>query len=1412
MKKLDYKFRTRAVMTLLLTMLCSIGAWAQQALPYSYGFENGDVTTDGWIANISSSHSGIQSAGAPHSGSYGFSFLYSEQNASLISPVLTGGDNGVDVTFWYKEYSNTYGDEQFQVGYTTNENVTDAGEFTYGDVVTASTDWQQYSNTFPAGTKRIAVKYIYNDCYYLFLDDFSFEASTSCTKPADLTVSNISTDEATISWTSDADLFNLRYKANGAENWTTVEGIDKGTEYPLDNLTPGTSYDVEVQAVCSSTEQSKWASISFTTDCPESFGIPYAYGFEDAAAISCWTLSEPDNSFVDKEDTSFARTGNNFFFFNYTQNPPQYLISPLLSGIDNGLHVEFYYSQYTNGVETFQVGYSTTDNNPDSFTWGDEITASTSYQRFSANYPAETKYVAVKHTSNDQYYLFLDDFLFEESASVLEPTSVHAADETTTSATISWTAGASETAWDLYVTEDANDVPDETTTPTVANISDNPYSLTNLTPATYYYVYVRANVGSETSAWSSPVRFNTKAEPMALPYSYAFEDEELPIGWNVINENTSYNNVSIMTPSSSSSNRVLAYYIGSNTGSLAAVLPEVDAAYPLNGYQISFDACYANNSTSSMTSGKLGIGIMTDPEDLSTFELIEEVDITDGFSTFGSHTVMFNNYTGSGHYIAIKNSYTASGYILVDNISVTALPGCIPPTDLEVADIAATTATLSWTSPEDQDTWQICLNGDEENLILANSNPFTLTDLTTATAYTVKVRTYCSETEQSDWSNEVNFTTTVEPITNFPWTEDFNELTENNSIPVGWDNSDGTIASSSPAYKWCYNTNTTGNGATNGTSHDGSNCVRFNSYLPQSGLYNILKTIPLALPSDQDLQLTFWYKNPTGGDFSVYISTDGGSTYETALATGLTGVSNWTKIDPIYLNEYAGQQVMIVFKGTSNYGNGDAYIYLDDVTVEEIPSCAAPSALTADNITSNSADLSWTANSGESEWTLYYKKISDTDYTEVTNVTENPYTLTGLSAATTYEFYVTAICSETDQSVASNVYSFTTECDLIIVDAENPFFEGFEGTTFVPSCWTSIANADSRKWTRNTTSSYCHTGSGSARSGYYGDIYLIMPDIMIAEDAVLSFWQKNNYINDYVKNSVILIDGNEEIELWSPSEATSVWENVIIDLSAYIGQTVSLAFKYEGYNAHDWYIDDVEVYVPATIELANDATDNSIVIDGNYRKTADVKLTGRTLFKDGSWNTLCLPFDVTLEGSILEGATAKTLSDATINGTSVTLTFGNAESTLTAGTPYIIKWDAAEDIVDPVFTNVTISATEGSALEFAGGSVKFVGYYNPMDITPEDEGIYYLKADNTLAHTAKARTLKAFRAYFEFTEEAQGARTFVLDFSEGSQATSISSLPADMLGEGDWYTVSGVKVGTLKKGVYINNGKKVVIK
>ncbi len=1037
-----------SIFLMMLCLACFGVAKAQQSLPYAYGFENNNLATDGWT---SSGSNGAINTAAAKTGTYGFRFAYSTSDVYLMSPILSGGTNGVDVSFYYKAYSSSYLDH-FNVGYTTDENVTDPSRFTYGSLVTSSTSWQEYTESLPAGTVRVAIKYDsdnYNDGWYLYLDDFTFTAASSCAAPADLAIDYTEgVTTATVTWRGDARSYNV--DVNG-----TIEVVN-GTSYTIRDLAPATTYTVKVQADCGD-EQSSWVNAgSFTTPCPEAFAIPYAYGFENAAGINCWTLSPASNMMVDDQDPDFTHSGNAFLFLNYTTTPPQYVISPELSGIENGLHVEFWYSQYNNGVETFQVGYSTTDNDPDSFTWGEEITASTTYQRFSANYPAETKYVAVKHTSDDQYYLFLDDFLFEESASCLEPTGVQVADATTTGATLSWNPGGEESAWDIFVTDDASITPDETTTPTVANIAENPYALTGLTSGTTYYVYVRAICGeNEISAWSSAAIFNTACDAMALPYTYDFEDATLPVCWNTIVENTSYTGINVMTANT----QVLAFYMGTyQNPALVAVLPEVDAAYPLNGYQITFDACYANTSSGSMTSGKLGIGIMTDPTDVTTFELIEEVAITDDLSAFGSHTVMLNSYTGDGQYIAIKDIYTQTGYVLVDNIEVTELPSCLAPTALG-ASLTSTSAELSWTANSSETAWTLYWKESSANAYteVANAtNPYTLEGLTATTAYEYYVVANCSETDQSEASEVYSFTTLCGSVTTFPWTETFNNLTVAYSIPNCWDNAEGTTTTNS--YKWCYNTKTSGNGmASNG--HEGS-CVVFDSYSNSNNNTNFLKTVPISLPSDQPMQLSFWYKNPTGGDFSVYISTDGGATHETALATGLTGVSAWTEHDPINLGNYAGQDVVIVFKGTSNYGNGDAYIYLDDVTVNAVPSCAIPTALAA-TTTNNSAELSWTANSGEDTWTVYYREVSPdkvraNEYAEVI-VGENPYTLEDLNDATVYEFYVVANCSEEDNSEPSAVFTFSTKCDPITEFPWSEDFENFEtstsGVTLSDPCW-----------------------------------------------------------------------------------------------------------------------------------------------------------------------------------------------------------------------------------------------------------------------------------------------------------------------------------------------------------------------
>jgi len=158
---------------------------AQQALPYSYGFEDYNLATDGWTkyfgTSLSKNNNECAIVGeAKKTGSYGFrfsSYQTSGANAQyLISPELNA-PNGVNVSFYYK-VSNASGTEKFKVGYSTTD--TDVSNFTFGEEIsTNSTGWLQYENSFPAGTKYVAIYYYANYQYRLYVDDFSFTSMAS---------------------------------------------------------------------------------------------------------------------------------------------------------------------------------------------------------------------------------------------------------------------------------------------------------------------------------------------------------------------------------------------------------------------------------------------------------------------------------------------------------------------------------------------------------------------------------------------------------------------------------------------------------------------------------------------------------------------------------------------------------------------------------------------------------------------------------------------------------------------------------------------------------------------------------------------------------------------------------------------------------------------------------------------------------------------------------------------------------------------------------------------------------------------------------------------------------------------------------------------------------------------------------
>ena len=142
--------------------------------------------------------------------------------------------------------------------------------------------------------------------------------------------------------------------------------------------------------------------------------VPVYYeGFENG--LGDWTLQDCH------EETGISdysvHSGQYAFRFRYSTTPPQYLISPMLTGIDEGMRLEFYYrnSSFTN-PETFQIGFSSTNDAIASFVFGNEITAvDRQWHLYSEPIPAGTKFICWKYTSNDRFSLCIDDIaVFED--------------------------------------------------------------------------------------------------------------------------------------------------------------------------------------------------------------------------------------------------------------------------------------------------------------------------------------------------------------------------------------------------------------------------------------------------------------------------------------------------------------------------------------------------------------------------------------------------------------------------------------------------------------------------------------------------------------------------------------------------------------------------------------------------------------------------------------------------------------------------------------------------------------------------------------------------------------------------------------------------------------------------------------
>ncbi|WP_418637837.1 choice-of-anchor J domain-containing protein, partial [Winogradskyella sp.] len=602
---------------------------------------------------------------------------------------------------------------------------------------------------------------------------------------------------------------------------------------------------------------------------------------------------------------------------------------------------------------------------------------------------------------------------------------------TATDATISWTAGDAETAWEIVVQADGLGEPAGSGTATTAN----PHTEMGLTEQTAYEVYVRANctsTGDGFSAWVGPVTFTTDCDVYTPDYTEDFTtflnpcweqagDGDLTSGPSSIGSSNWHAEEFAHVGSGNGAVNINIY----STGDIEWLMsPFFDLS--AGGYEVAIDVALTKwNSTASGTfdaTDEVRLVYSLDGTNWTTLQLWNQGNSP---SNTGDTVVSdISAITGSNVQFALYVSEGASGRDIdfhIDNFKVRVPPSCLDITGLTIDSFTASEVTVSWTANNGETDWEVAVQPDGTGTpasgTATTTNPHTQTGLTGETDYEIYVKANCGPGNEGNWVGPVDFTTPCDAITSYPYLESFESITTGQ--PDCW-SVEGTTTTASYHFS-SFATGFSGRG------------MRFNSYYNPSSRTSELITQTFDASALTSLELKFQYKNPTAGNFEVLVSSDGGASY-TSVATGLTGQTDWTQVS-YDLSTYISTNVVVKFIGTSNYGSGDAYIYLDEVLVREIPTCPEPTDLTVDSFDRESATISWTAGASETDWEIVVQPDGTGPPAAAGVATStNPHTETGLTAATDYEVYVRANCGPSDLSAWVGPIDFTTANPLPTVD------------------------------------------------------------------------------------------------------------------------------------------------------------------------------------------------------------------------------------------------------------------------------------------------------------------------------------------------------------------------------------------
>jgi hypothetical protein len=469
---------------------------------------------------------------------------------------------------------------------------------------------------------------------------------------------------------------------------------------------------------------------------------------------------------------------------------------------------------------------------------------------------------------------------------------------------------------------------------------------------------------------------------------------------------------------------------------------------------------------------------------------------------------------------------------------------CAPPTLQAPASITANSALVSWTTPSNAVTYDVYHS--TSNTPPASSvtptypgvtgTSTTIGGLNSNTNYYYWVRTNCSSaTSQSVWSFAGTFKTACSTFT-VPYTENFDTTntgsSTNNNAPSCW-----AYLESAPFSGYGY--------VSASNSYSSPNSYYLYNSTATTGSQMLISPPTVDL-SDGNKRVRFYAKSG-GANYTLLVGTLSNPTDPNSFTQIGSAITLTTTQTQYTVNIPVGSDVQLAFK----HGMGGTFrgIYLDDITVQAIPTCFEPTAVTSSNVATNSATIGWTAPTPApaNGYEVYYSTTNTAptaatvlDASNSTTSTTASAPLSGLSPATTYYAWVRSNCSASDKSIWSATSTmFTTLCVPITT---LPWSENFDamatiGSAIVPNCWkqTPGGSASSYNFTSANAAQQTYNDPKSAPNyvtiyyPYTNAAYLWTPTFTLTAGTSYDFsfyWVGDNYTG--WQNEVLVNNGQTE--------------------------------------------------------------------------------------------------------------------------------------------------------------------------------------------------------------------------------------------------------------------------------------------